>query len=369
MKQSVHTPNKKTPSSDKEGSLFLSEISRLLNQVEQASMPTDLKEEVKESLNRLNRAMEHGSYQAEYEQTSKYIEWIASLPWNKRSKDELDLTQAKKILDKNHYGLRPIKERVLEYLAVLKLQAEKEKSEVVKLSRSPVICLVGLPGTGKTSFAQSVAEALNRKFVRIAMGGMSNALIMRGQSKAIPEAEPGMVIKNIKRAGTKNPVLLLDEIDSTAEKAESDLMGVLLELLDPEQNFAFTDYYVDHPFDLSEVLFICSANQVGNITGAVQDRLEIILMPRYTDQDKIHIARDYITPREFENIGLDPSKVEFSPDVWTHVIKPFGYEVDIRTLQRTINAILRKVARKYVEEKVSKVNITTTNLQDYLPTW
>ncbi len=369
MTQSAQSPHHKKESNVKESPGFLSEISRLLDEVEQASIPPDLKEEVRESLERLNRSMKHGSYLAEYEQTSKYIEWVASLPWSKRSKDNLDLEKAKKILDKNHYGLTELKERVLEYLAVLKLRSEKEKSEIIKLSRSPIICLVGLPGTGKTSFAESVAEALGRKFVRIPMGGMSNALIMRGQSKTIPEAEPGQVIKNLKRSGTKNPVLLLDEIDSTAEKSESDLMGVLLELLDPEQNFAFTDYYIDHPFDLSEVLFICSANQMGNITGAVADRLEIILMPRYSDEDKIRIARDYLTPREFENISLDPSHVQFAPDIWPHIIKPFGYDVDIRTLQRTINSILRKVARKYVEGKTTKVSITPTNLQEYLPTW
>jgi ATP-dependent Lon protease len=369
MTQSAQNLHHKKQPISKESPGFLSEISRLLDEVKQASIPPDLKEEVKESLERLNRSMKHGSYQAEYEQTSKYIEWVTSLPWSSRSKDNLDLEKAKKTLDKNHYGLTELKERVLEYLAVLKLRSEKEKSEVVKLNRSPVICLVGLPGSGKTSFAESVAEALGRKFVRIPMGGMSNALVMRGQSKTIPEAEPGQIIKNLKRSGTRNPVLLLDEIDSTAEKSESDLMGVLLELLDPEQNFAFTDYYIDHPFDLSEILFICSANQVGNITGAVADRLEIILMPRYTDEDKIRIARDYLTPREFENIGLDPTHVQFAPDIWPRIIKPFGYDVDIRTLQRTINSILRKVARKYVEEKITKVSITPTNLQEYLPTW
>ena len=237
------------------------------------------------------------------------------------------------------------------------------------MSRSPVICLVGLPGTGKTSFAESVAEALGRKFVRIAMGGMSNALLLRGQSKAIPEAELGQVIKNLSRAGTKNPVFLLDEIDSTAEKSESDLMGVLLELLDPEQNSSFIDYYVDYPFDLSEVLFICSANQVGNITRAVADRLEVILMPRYTQEDKIKIARDYILPKEFENVALDPSIVRFADDVWPHIIKPFGYDIDIRSLQRTVNSILRKVARSYVEGKVKEVTISKINLPEYLPTW
>ena len=360
----------KTPSlNTKSSSGVFSEISRLLKQVEEASLPPELKEEVAERLERLNRAMKLGPYQSEYELTAKYIEWIVSLPWSKRSADNLSLELAKKTLDKNHYGIDQIKDRILEYMAVLKLQAEQEKTNIVKLTRSPVICLVGLPGTGKTSFAASIAEALDRQFVRIAMGGMSSALVMRGQSKTFPEAEPGLVIKNLKRAATKNPVLLLDEIDSTAEGAESDIMGVLLELLDPEQNFAFTDYYIDYPFDLSEVLFICSANQIGNITGAVMDRLEIILMPRYTEEDKIRIARDYLLPREFENIGLSTSVVSFAPDVWPRVIKPFGYDIDIRNLQRTINAVLRKTARRSVEGDSKQIVITNSNLADFLPTW
>ncbi|MCH8821835.1 AAA family ATPase [Patescibacteria group bacterium] len=366
---SAPVENRKPPASSKEETELLSEVVKLLNRIDKASLPPELKENTKESLYRLNRSMRFGSYQAEYEKTARYIERIVSLPWNTRSEDKLDLVEAKKILDKNHYGLTDIKNRILEYLAVLKLRKEKEKSGVIKFSRSPVICLVGLPGTGKTSFAESVAEALGRKFVRIAMGGMSNALILRGQSKAIPEAEMGQVMKNLRRAGTKNPVLLLDEIDSTSEKAESDLMGVLLELLDPEQNFSFTDYYLDYPFDLSEVLFICSANQVGNITRAVADRLEVIIMPRYTDEDKIKIARDYILPKEFENVALEPSIVKFTDDVWPYIIKPFGYDIDVRSLQRTVNAILRKVARAYIEGRVKEVTISKTNLPEYLPSW
>jgi ATP-dependent Lon protease len=199
------------------------------------------------------------------------------------------------------------------------------------------------------------------------MGGMSSPLILRGQTRTMPEAEPGMIIKGLRRVQVKNPVILLDEIDSTAQGAQSDIMGVLLELLDPEQNNAFSDYYIGHPFDLSEVLFVCSANKIGNLTGAVMDRLEVILMPRYTDEDKIRIARDYLLPRELTNVGLEPNVVKFSDDVWPIVIKPFGYDVDIRALQRTVNGILRKVAKKCIEEKVKQVSITSSNLKDFLP--
>lgn len=369
MEGSARKYHHKTPKLNSEKSSLLSEVALLSHKVVSASIPIDIKTDLEEALERLNRAMQSGGYETEYEKTARYIDWVVSLPWAKRSEDKLDLENAEQILDKNHYGLAPIKDRILEYLSVLQLQLEKDKTNIIKLQRSPVICLVGLPGSGKTSFAASIAQSLGRKFVRIPMGGMSNPLVLRGQSRTQPEAEPGQIIKNLRRAGTKNPVILLDEIDSTAEKAESDIMGVLLELLDPEQNFAFTDYYVGYPFDLSEVLFIASANQVGNITPAVADRLEVILMPRYTDEDKMHIARDYLTPRELENVGLDSTIVRFSPDAWPKIIKPFGYEIDIRSLQRTVNAILRKVARQIVEGKIKEVTITAANLQDYLPTW
>lgn len=354
--------------SDYEESL-LSENKTLLDKIVNSALPTDLKQEIQEKLKRLNRSMQFGSYQAEYESTAKYINWLLALPWDKRTIDKLDLKIAKEALDKSHYGLEKIKDRILEYLSVLHLQKEKEKASVIKLSHSPVLCFVGLPGTGKTSFAKAIAETLGREFVRIPMGGMSNALVLRGQPRGYPEAEPGLIIKNLRRASTKNPVLLLDEIDSTAEGATSDIMGVLLELLDPEQNAAFTDYYVDYPFDLSEVLFLCSANKIGNVSSAVMDRMEVILMPRYTDDDKIHIARDYLFPREVNIVGLNPEIVKFSEDVWPHVIKPFGYEIDIRNLERTINGILRKVAKKYVEGNLQTITIDSTNLREFLPEW
>lgn len=348
---------------------LLDETKALLEKVTSSSIPQQLKQELNDKLKRLNRAMQFGSYQQDYESTSKYINWLLSIPWETRSVDRLDLKEAKTSLDKSHYGLDKIKERIIEYLAVLKLQSEQNKSSVIKMARSPVLCFVGLPGTGKTSFAMAMAETLGRKFIRIPMGGMSNALVLRGQPRGYPEAEPGMIIKGLRRANTRNPVILLDEIDSTAEGAASDIMGVLLELLDPEQNSAFTDYYIDYPMDLSEVLFVCSANKLGNITSAVMDRMEVIIMPRYTDDDKIHIARDYLFPRELKIVGLQPEVVQFDDAVWASVIKPFGYEIDIRNLERTINGILRKVARRYVDGSLKQVTINSTNLREFLPEW
>ncbi len=352
-----------------EGENVLFEISTLVEKIDAATLPPDLKENVKETLTRLNRAMQHGVYQTEYEQTARYVEWILGVPWTNRSEDNLDITSAKEILDKSHYGLESIKSRLMEYLSVLKLQQEQSNGNVIKSTRASVLCFVGLPGTGKTSFAKSVADSMGRGFIRIAMGGMSNPMILRGQPRSYAQAEPGAVVRSLVKGGTKNPVILLDEIDSIARGAESDIMGVLLELLDPEQNSAFTDYYINYPIDLSEALFICSANRMGNITSAVMDRLEMIIMPRYTDEDKIIIARDYLLPRELAATSVDQSRVQFSDDIWPLMIKPFGYELDIRNIERTINGVLRKVAREIVENNVEQVVITPENYREYLPQW
>lgn len=361
-------PNTAEPSENSQENV-LYEISTLKEKIEAVALPPDLKENLLENLTRLNRAMQHGVYQQEYEQTAKYVEWILSIPWTTRSEDNLDIKRAKEILDQSHFGLEKIKSRILEYLSVLKLQKDQGDEGVVRSSRSNVICFVGLPGTGKTSFAESIANSLSRQFGRIAMGGMSSPLVLRGQPRSYASSEPGLVVKTLARCGTKNPVILLDEIDSIARGSESDIMGVLLELLDPEQNNAFTDYYVNYPVDLSEVLFICSANRMGNITSAVMDRLEIILMPRYTDSDKVSIAKDYLLPRELQNTAVDPSKVAFSDDVWAYLVKPFGYEIDIRNIQRTINGVLRKVARKIVEGEVNQIVISPQNYREFLPEW
>lgn len=344
------------------------EIIELRQKIDRSDAPKDLKHSIDESLSRLSRLLKASLHQGEYEQMVKYVDWISSLPWTKRSKDQLDLVKARQILDRNHYGLGQIKERILEYMAVLKLQESKNPDGKLSLGHTPVLYFVGLPGTGKTTFAASIAEAMGRAFFRIPMGGMSSLSMLRGQPKAYPEAEPSLIIKAMRKAGTKNPVILLDEIDSIAQGENSDLMGVLLELLDPEQSNTFNDYYVDYPFDLSEVLFVTSGNKLGNITAAVMDRMEVILMPRYTDQDKAYIARYYIFPRELQAIGLDPKLIQISDDVWPLLIKPFGYEIDLRSLQRTIAGILRKVTKFYVEGRLPQgVLVTRENYRQLLP--
>jgi ATP-dependent Lon protease len=343
------------------------EIIELKQKLSSSETPPDLKHSIEESLGRLSRLLKANLHQSEYEQMVKYVDWVSGLPWDKRSKDQLNLNLARRILDRNHYGLAIVKERILEYMAVLKLQEGRDPKGRINLAHTPVLYFVGLPGTGKTTFASSIAEAMGRQFIRIPMGGMSSLQMLRGQPKAYPEAEPSNIIKAMRKAGTKNPVILLDEIDSIAQGENSDLMGVLLELLDPEQNGSFNDYYIDYPFDLSEVLFICSGNKLGNITAAVMDRMEVVLMPRYTDEDKVNIAKYYILPRELASIGLDPNIVQFSDDVWQLLIKPFGYEIDLRSLQRTIAGILRKVAKLYVEGQIRNILVTRENYRQLLP--
>jgi len=224
-------------------------------------------------------------------------------------------------------------------------------------------------GTGKTTLAYSIAETMGRKFMRIPFGGMSDALELRGQSRVRPDAEVGLVMKALKFAGSKNPVILLDEIDRVAEAKRGDIMGVLVELLDPEQNAAFTDHYIDYPFDLSEVLFVATANNTTHIATAVLDRLEPIQMPSYTDKEKIEIGKSYVFPRLMQESGLTAQQLQIDDDVWPKIVRPLGFDSGIRSLERTINGVCRKVARLIVDGKGASFHITQANVQDFLPTW
>ena len=346
---------------------IFTEIIKLETKLRQATMPPPLKEKGLEMVQGLRRIAKSGGYTSEYEQVARYLDWITALPWTKRSPDTLDLIQTKKILDRNHYGLTQIKERVLEYLAVLKLQSNKTTEQ--QGLRAPILCFVGLVGTGKTTIAYSIAEAMGRQFARIPFGGMGDILYLRGQSRAYPDAEPGQIIKALRRVGTKNPVILLDEIDRVAEEARASIMGVLIELLDPEQNQAFTDHFIDYPFDLSEVLFIATANNTTNISTAVMDRLEPMQMPSYTDEEKTTIAKEHILLRTMVATGLTPNNLTIADSVWPKIVRPLGYDAGVRTLERTIEGICRKVAKAIVEGKGQKFVLTEENIKQYLPTW
>lgn len=346
-----------------------SEISKLVQKLDSVDLPADLHEKASTMIKRIQLVLKYGGQLSTIDQVTNYIDWITNLPWGKSSDDNLDINHAKEILEHNHYGLQEIKERILEYLSVMKLNMQQSTTISEHIMRAPILFFVGLVGTGKTTIAKSIAEAMNRAFVRIPFGGMGSALDLRGQSRIHPDAEVGLVMKALRRAGTKNPVILLDELDRVAEHARADIMGVLVELLDPGQNVAFTDHYIDYPFDLSQVLFIATANNTGNIATAVMDRLEPIQMPSYTDDEKIVIGKSYVFPRIRADAGLTDAQIQIDESVWPLVVRPLGFDSGIRTLERTINGICRKVARQIVEGKSPNFRLTAENIKQFLPTW
>ena len=341
------------------------ELTSLKEKIKQSLVPDKLKETILVRLEQLSKLTASPTFLPEFDRISRYISWVIALPWQKRSQDILDLTRAKKILDESHYGLQEIKDRILEYISVMKLKQEKGEGE--EIMRAPILCFVGLVGTGKTTIAASIAKALDRNFARIPFGGMGDPLDLRGQSRMHPEAEPGKVIKALKTTQTKNPVILLDEIDRVTDAGRASIMGVLVELLDPEQNHEFVDHYIDYPVDLSEVLFIATANNTTNISTAVLDRLEPISMPSYTDAEKITIAKEYMLPKILKKSGVSEDVLVIEDDVWPQIVRPLGFDAGIRTLERTTEGMVRKVARLLVEGKGDFFRITTENVKEFLP--
>lgn len=348
------------------------QIRVLGSKIETIPLPSDLKQNLLDRISRLALIRESSGFMSanyilEYESTATYTNWILGLPWNNASDDILDLIRAKQILDKNHYGLTMIKDRLLEYLAtiILNLKSGKPRS----IAHAPILCLVGLAGTGKTTLAISIGEALGRKFARIPFGGMADSRVLRGQSKAYPDAEPGIIMKKLSGAGTNNPVILLDELDRVAESARGDIMGVLVELLDPEQNHAYLDHYIDFPFDLSNVLFVATANNTKNISTAVLDRLEVIQMPSYSDEEKIVISKLYLFNRIRDTSGLTAEQITIDEEVWPNIIRPLGFDSGIRSLERTVEGICRKAARIIVEGQAQSIHLNQTNIKEFLPQW
>lgn len=343
---------------------ILSEIVRLEDKLAKTKLPDELLAKAAGMIERLRLSFELGGAIVEFDRVSQYIDWIISIPWFAKVSETGNLEQAAKILNSNHYGLTEIKERILEYLAVLILKSEDNQE-----LRAPILCFVGLVGTGKTTLAASIAQSLGRTFWRIPFGGMGGAANLRGQSRVYPDAEPGQTVKALKRVGVANPVLLLDEIDRVAEEQRSDIMGVLVELLDPEQNAAFLDHYIDFPIDLSQVLFITTANNTTNIATAVLDRLEVIQMPSYTDSEKIIIGKKYILPKAISETGLSQTQVNLDEEVWPKIVRPLGFDPGMRSLERTLYGICRKIAKLVLTEKVKSVQIEPTNLSRFIPSW
>lgn len=339
------------------------EVKQLQQKIISAKIPDGLREKISQMLERILRMAKFGSYSDEYEKINHYIDWVLSLPWEQKTADILDLNRAKEIMNKNHHGMNEIKERILEFLSVLKLNQGKQR-----INRAPIICLVGLVGTGKTTFGYSLAEAMGRKFCRIPFGGMGSALDLRGQSRLHPDNEPGQVIKVLRRAQSKNSVILLDEIDRVSDEARADIMGVLVELLDPEQNAQFTDHYIDYPFDLSDVLFLATCNNTTKISTAVLDRMEVLQMPSYTDAEKTSIGKDYLLPKILNQSGLTKENLTIEEILWPQIVRPLGFDSGIRSLERTIEGICRKVAKLVVEGKEQHLYLNQNNIKEYLPT-
>ncbi|KKR76696.1 MAG: Lon protease [Candidatus Levybacteria bacterium GW2011_GWA2_40_8] len=302
---------------------------------------------------------------ASLESLSRYIEILTLIPFDNATEDTLDINRAKQVLDKNHYALSEVKDRILEYLSSLILNLEKGRNS----SETPILCLVGLAGTGKTTLASSMAESLGRIFERIPFGGIGDVTSVRGQSRSLPNAEPGLIVKKLIHAKSKNPVILLDEIDRVVDVSRADIMGVFLEVLDPAQNMAFLDHYVDYPIDLSKVLFVATANNTTNISTAVLDRLEVIQMPSYSDEEKMSIGKNYLFPKIVERCGLDKGQIVFDETAWQTIIRPLGFDSGIRSLERTLEGIARKVARKIVEGSLNKnaiIRIDSTNVKEFI---
>lgn len=344
--------------------VLINEIENLRQKVVSAKLPDLMREKVDKDIVALERSVELGSYDEKYEKVSKYIDWVLRIPWETESQDALDLVKVKQIFDEHHYGMDEVKDRFLEYVSVLKLRnTQMPDSEF----RAPVLLLVGLVGTGKTTFAYSLADGLNRKLVRIPFGGMGSATALRGSSRLLLGSEPGRVIKGICEAGVRNPIILLDEIDRVAAESRRDIMGVLVELLDPAQNNAFVDDYIDYPVNLSHAIFLATCNNTRDIATAVMDRLEKISMPSYTDREKMVIARKYILPKLLEDAGLKPEQLVIEEALWPTMTRPLGFDAGIRTLQRTLEGAVRKAARIMVEKGYPAIHITSQNYKIFLP--
>ncbi len=346
------------------------QLRKLEDAINKASMPNDMHDKAVAMLNRLKIIKTDSSFFLEYDSIGRYIEWITNLPWNTPSPDILDLNHAKQVLDKNHFGLNDVKQKILEYLSIMILKKQKG-AEAESFARAPIISLVGLVGVGKTTIAYSIAEALGRKIERIPFGGMGSAAQLRGKTRLFPDAEPGLVIKALRRAGTNNPVILLDEVDRVSAEARADIMGVLVELLDPTQNKAFTDHFIDYPFNLQNVLFIATSNNTKDISTAVLDRLEIIQMPSYTDAEKISIAKTYMFPKVLKESSMTIQDIVIDDNVWEEIVRPLGYDSGIRSLERIVQGLVRKVVYNQLSGKLpgGPFKLTAQNVKEYIPQW
>jgi ATP-dependent Lon protease len=339
-----------------EGESGLGETKLLREKIEQTPMPSEARKAAEQELERLQQTPPAA---AEYAVGRNYLDWILSMPWEKSTEDKLDLKAAEKILNEQHFGLVKVKDRLLEFIAVIKRR---------KQIKGPILCLVGPPGVGKTSLGKSVADALGRKFARISLGGMRDEAEIRGHRRTYVGAMPGRIIQTLRRIESRNPVILLDELDKVGADFRGDPAAALLEVLDPAQNHTFTDHYLDLPFDLSRVLFITTANWLEPIHPALRDRLEVIELPSYTESEKLQIAKRYLVPRQIEEHGLTRRDVKFADSALRKLIREYTREAGVRQLEREIAALSRKATRKIISQngKATTVKLDAENLKDFL---
>ena len=330
------------------------EDKELAERIEKAKLPAEVKKKVDEELKKMSKMP---GFSAEASVSRNYIETLLELPWKKTTKDDLDIERASSVLDRDHYGLKEVKERILDYLAVKKLNPKM---------KGTIICLVGPPGVGKTSLAKSVADSMGRKFVRVSLGGVRDEAEIRGHRRTYIGSMPGRIMKAMKLAGVKNPLILLDELDKMSSDFKGDPASAMLEVLDPEQNIHFEDHYIDVPYDLSQVFFLATANDLRNIPEPLIDRMEIISLSSYTEYEKLHIAKQYLVKQLQEENGLKDIKITISDNVILKIINEYTKEAGVRSLKREINSLFRKLARKVVKEKLEKITVNANNLEKYL---
>ena len=330
------------------------EAAQLRERLEKAGLPDEVRKEAERELGRMEKLP---SMAPDYHVIRTYLDFILELPWKESSEDRLDLNEAQKVLDEDHYGLEDVKERILEFLAVRKLRAD---------AKSPILCFVGAPGVGKTSLGRSIARAMGRHFERLSLGGIRDEAELRGHRRTYVGAMPGRVIQSIRRAGVNNPVMMLDEIDKLGADYRGDPAAALLEILDPEQNNTFTDHYLDLPFDLSKVFFIGTANQLGPIPPPLRDRMEVIQLAGYSDREKLQIAKRYLAPRQVRENGLTPEQLEITDDAIKLIAARYTREAGVRQLERNLGRVARKVALKIAQGQTDKVTIDADAINEYL---
>jgi ATP-dependent Lon protease len=320
-----------------------------------------------------------GNYSSEFESVDKYVDWVTRIPWRAISQDNLNIENAKELMDSTHYGMDVVKNLILDYLAVMQIQKltgrntqQSSNTDMAGLrgssANAPVLLFLGLQGVGKTSIAKSIAQSMGRKFARVSLGAIGDVRTLRGSPRHEIDSEPGQIVKALIRTGTMNPVILIDEIEKASGNTGllNDVMAALLEILDSEQNSTFVDHYVDHPVDLSQVFFICTANNLGGLSAALLDRVEIIRFTSYSDEEKGVIAKSYILPKVLKNMGLTDQHIQITEEVWPLLIRPIGFDAGIRQLERNIATLARSAARQIVGGHPLPIVVTPENVKEYV---